>query len=219
VSADLVAVVPVKALAEAKSRLAPRLSPAARADLVLTMLDRVLAAVQASGQVGRCVVVSPDPAVRERAARAGATPLDEAPAIGEVPVTRHNAALGRARALALAWRPGALLVLAADLPFLTVANLQALAALGARDGTVVLAPDRAGTGTNALLLRPPGALPFCFGPDSYATHRQAAEERGLAVQLYRAPGTAFDLDQPADLDQWLTGGPGPALPLAAAGDA
>jgi len=63
--------------------------------------------------------------------------------------------------------------------------------------------------TNALLLRPPDALPFAFGVGSLARHR-AAEARGLSPRWCDAPGTALDLDTPADLaalDAVLAGAP------------
>ena len=100
-------------------------------------------------------------------------------------------------------------VVLGDLPLLTAADVAALVALAGGDApVVVLAPDRHERGTNALLLRPPDAIPFAFGPDSLARHRAAAAARGLPVRLYRAPGTALDLDTPEDLA---------ALPAHAAG--
>jgi len=75
----------------------------------------------------------------------------------------------------------------------------ALLALAERPPVAVLAPDRHGTGTNALLLRPPAALPFAFGVGSLARHRAVARARGLLSRSYDAPGTALDLDTPADL--------------------
>ena len=73
-------------------------------------------------------------------------------------------------------------------------------------GLVVLAPDRAGTGTNALLLRPPGSMPFAFGAGSYARHLALARKHGVAMATYRAAGTAFDVDGPADLAELRAGG-------------
>jgi 2-phospho-L-lactate guanylyltransferase len=77
---------------------------------------------------------------------------------------------------------------------------------GGRGGLVVLAPDRAGAGTNALLVRPPQALPFAFGPQSCARHVDLARERDLEVMFYRAPGTAFDVDRPEDLAELRVAG-------------
>ena len=96
----------------------------------------------------------------------------------------------------------ALLIVLGDLPLLTPADVAEMVALAA-PRTVVLAPDRHGTGSNALLLAPPGLLPFRFGPHSAARHAAAATRRGLALRRYVATGTAFDIDTPADLAAWL----------------
>jgi 2-phospho-L-lactate guanylyltransferase len=63
---------------------------------------------------------------------------------------------------------------------------------------VVLVPDRAREGTNLLLVAPPGAIPFRFGPGSRAAHAAAAS-RGGAVYLELAGPLSLDLDTPDDL--------------------
>jgi len=63
---------------------------------------------------------------------------------------------------------------------------------------LVIAPCRHGTGTNALLLRPPDLIPFAFGPDSFAAHCAAACAAGVEPIIYRADNIAFDLDTPED---------------------
>jgi 2-phospho-L-lactate guanylyltransferase len=67
---------------------------------------------------------------------------------------------------------------------------------------VVIAPSRRLDGTNALFLRPPGLIPFAFGPGSLEQHQQAARAMGLEPVIYRSPTTALDLDVPMDLEAW-----------------
>jgi 2-phospho-L-lactate guanylyltransferase len=59
----VLAVVPVKDLGGAKTRLAPILSDDARAGLVLEMLDRVLAACEEATAIARTLLVTPDPSL------------------------------------------------------------------------------------------------------------------------------------------------------------
>jgi 2-phospho-L-lactate guanylyltransferase len=202
---DIVAIVPVKALADAKSRLAPRLSPDERASLALRLFARVLEAVTGTAGIDRLVVVSSDEAVRRQARLGGAEVIDEPRAFDSVPgypnPEQHNAALEYARTVAIErWDPAALLVVAADLPFLSSADLTGLIERGTTEGTVVLGVDRDGTGTNALLLRPANALPFRFGPDSLAAHRAEALQRGLRFLVHDVRGIATDVDVPRDLE-------------------
>lgn len=186
-----VAVVPVKSLTAAKTRLAVALGPEERSALTLRTLRRVLAALDQPGIVAR-VVVSPDDRV-----------LDAARAIGVVALRQRshglNPGLAEARDWALARDAGALLIALGDLPLLSGVQVAAILALGDQPQTVVVAPDRHGTGTNLMLLRPPGAIPLRFGADSLARHRAAAEGRCIPVRTFEDPATALDLDTPDDL--------------------
>ncbi len=64
-----------------------------------------------------------------------------------------------------------------------------------------IAPDTAGTGTNALCLVSPQVFRFQFGLDSQRLHLEEAERAGLSPQVVSLPGLAFDVDSPADLDR------------------
>ena len=184
------AVVPVKDLQGTKSRLAPILDPGARAGLTLYMMGRVVAAIRSSGVEDVCVV-SPDRIVLNEAQRRGATPL--------VQESRGlNPALEEGRRRALELGASTLLVFPADLPLLEEEDVRTV--LEASEGhAVVISPDGARSGTNALLIRPPDALPFAFGPDSFEAHLEAARKRTLEVQVCERSHLAFDLDTAGDL--------------------
>ena len=194
----IAAVVPIKMLASAKTRLSAAFGAEERASLALWMLERVVGAVQAAGVVEQVAVVSPDARALAQAIRHGAVALRQ-----EHGTLNQGLALGREWARSVG--ADALMVLLGDLPLLHAEEVRGVVAL-ARDtwtperGGVVIAPDRAEIGTNVLLLRPPGGLPFAFGRESYALHSGLARERGLSVGIFHAPGTAFDLDMPADVE-------------------
>ncbi len=71
------AIVPVKTLTSAKSRLSPYLTQSQRQTVVLDMLDHVLHVLLASRLLERVSVVSPDARVLEQAAAWGAQALLE----------------------------------------------------------------------------------------------------------------------------------------------
>jgi 2-phospho-L-lactate guanylyltransferase len=77
------------------------------------------------------------------------------------------------------------------------------AALAASRGQplVAVAPSDARSGTNALLLHPPGAIDPCFGPASFEAHLRAAARVDAAVQVVSDPGLGFDLDTPDDIER------------------
>jgi 2-phospho-L-lactate/phosphoenolpyruvate guanylyltransferase len=118
------------------------------------------------------------------------------------PEARLNRALTAGQAHAKSLGAAAILVLPADLPLLTLDDLRALVTpLQEPDPTrpaLVLAPSH-DRGTNALLLRPPGVVPFAFGPRSFDRHRALAQAAGCAVSIVHTPSLTYDIDFPEDL--------------------
>ena len=196
------AAVPVKDLFGTKSRLAPLLDPGGRAGLTLYMMKRVISVLRrGSIPEGNLCVVSPDRHVLQTAAEAGAAPLAQSG-------TGLNPALDEARQWAISCGASSLLVLPADLPLLTADDIGGLLAAG-EEAPVAISSDASGTGTNALLLHPPEAMPFLFGSGSYRAHLEAARQRGLRVRECDLANVYFDIDTIEDLSKLdLPGEPG-----------
>lgn len=110
-----------------------------------------------------------------------------------------NAALHAGLAAAQAGGATRLLVLPADLPQLSRQDVELLAAAPA--GSMAIAPDRHGTGTNALSLPLPAAsaFRFAFGADSFAAHHDEALRLGLTIETIHSQTLARDIDCPEDL--------------------
>lgn len=204
-------VVPVKDLSRAKRRLSPRLEPAERRSLAVAMLRDVLEAARSARGVEGVLVITDDRKAAAIARENGAEICAEKrPSPSADGAERGEAKLNRALQIARRWLrdrdAGALLVLPADLPLATTADIEALAALDpgvtdeAADALVALVPDRTRGGTNALLLRPPNAIPFCFGRDSARHHRRLAEERGIRFRELDLGSLRLDVDEPSDLE-------------------
>jgi 2-phospho-L-lactate guanylyltransferase len=181
-------IIPVKPPGEGKQRLAEVLDVDARNRLVGAMLDSVLDAVSAARFVDRICILG-----ASRHGQSTAIPLLGDPGGG------LNAALTQALALAQAGGASRVVFIAADLPRITPRDVEALA--GAPDGTVAIAPDRHGTGTNAIALPLPQArgFTFAYGPDSFASHDAEAYRLGLDIAVIASPGLARDVDVPEDL--------------------
>ncbi|HEU6440119.1 MAG TPA: 2-phospho-L-lactate guanylyltransferase [Terriglobales bacterium] len=193
----IVAVVPVRSLSSGKSRLGEPLDAEERADLVLALLRRTVEQALAASRLTGVVVVSEDAdLLRQARAMGAASLLQERPGLNE--------GLAEARAAADP-EATAIMVLPADLPSVVasaideLAEVAELAQRAAPDRPVVaLVPDRHGTGTNALLVAPPDAIPFRFGAGSRVAHCSAARAAGASYVELAGPLT-FDLDTPEDL--------------------
>lgn len=185
------ALVPVKALNAAKSRLAPHLSRQQRETLVLDMLRHVLRVLLDSRLFERISVVSPDTRVLECAQSWGAWPLVEEQ-------HDHNSALHAAALREQAAGASAILTISADLPLLHASDIEAMVEQS-KQYQVVLAPSQDGTGTNAILVHPPLVLPYLFGPNSLQRYLQAATQQQLSNITYNSTGLALDIDTVDDL--------------------
>lgn len=179
-----VPLVPVKALAEAKGRLAPTVGPLQRRLLAIAMFEDVVAALQSVRGLERPVVVSPDREVWRRADAMGCRVVEEPAGAGDL-----NGALAAAAATA---NGSGLLVVAADLPLASAAGLERV--LAAATAPVAVVPSHDGGGTNVLAWRDPASFAPSFGPASAARHLAVPG----AVRVDE-PGLALDVDTADDL--------------------
>jgi 2-phospho-L-lactate guanylyltransferase len=185
------AVMAVRPVDEGKSRLADELSADDRKSLNINMFRHVFDIVREVVPVSCIIVVSRSEALLEEARAGGAH--------GAIETGRElNAALAEGSRIAVGRGASALLTISSDLPFLTAEDVEAMLAA---EGDVVIATDRAGIGTNALLIRRPFAMPYRYGGESLAAHKAAAAEAGLTITVVQRPGLARDIDTPADLTE------------------
>lgn len=193
------AILPVKSFPQAKQRLSDELEPELRQALAEAMLRDVLEALAQTRHLTGVLVVSPHPRPRELAELAGIRAIADAEA-------GHNAAASLG--IEMAGREGferALLV-PGDCPALDPLEIDQLLQRRTPEPSVIVVPDRHGTGTNALLLTPPGALAPSFGPGSCARHREHARAEGVAVEIVELGSLALDIDTPEDLESLAHGG-------------
>ena len=109
----------------------------------------------------------------------------------------------------------AVLRLPIDLPLITAEDIETILAADQSNPwanpSVVIVPSRDGTGTNAILRRPPTLFPSHFGAGSLAKHLREAKQANAACQLLQLPNIALDIDEPADLAELLGRGQGNAI--------
>ena len=65
---------------------------------------------------------------------------------------------------------------------------------------VVIAPDRHGKGTNALLMVPAGQIEYDFGEGSFHRHCERAKKSGARLEIVELHSLGLDLDLPEDLE-------------------
>jgi 2-phospho-L-lactate guanylyltransferase len=188
------AIVPVKPIQRANSRLAKVLNRVERADLSRQLLQHTLKTLAEVSQVERTLVISRDSEALAIARDHGAR------TVAEWGNPQLNNALVRASLVARGYGISAVLVLPADLPLLSRQDIEKLISLSGNPPEVILAPDRRETGTNAILSSPPGLIDYDFGPDSFQQHIKRAKAAGARVEICQLPSLELDLDVPDDLE-------------------
>jgi 2-phospho-L-lactate guanylyltransferase (CobY/MobA/RfbA family) len=113
----------------------------------------------------------------------------------------QNVAAARGIARAVEGGADAVLLLSSDLPLVTVDAVREVLEAGSRiEGPAAVAVRAVGRGgTNALYLRPPGAIALHFGSDSLAQFRHEADTKGVKFVVHDSDAMALDLDEPGDL--------------------
>ena len=205
---DVGAVVPVKRLGYALGRLSGVLDRAERRVLQSAMLGDVLAALAGSARLGEIVVVTSDQ--RARAV---------AESIGARTVADHDPPEGINAAVSLgldALDAHSALVVVSDLPLITTADVDHLIGAAPEGDAVVLARSQDGTGTNAMLITPPGAFAPNLGPGSLALHVAQSAAIGVSAEVVYHPGIGLDVDTPDDLAELVRREPGGATGRALA---
>lgn len=186
------AILPIKHFAEAKLRLAEELTASTRRALVEAMFSDVLLALRRSPAVDEILVITADRNAQRIAGGRGARVLDDHE-------RGHNAAVLIGIRAAMGDGIERALLVPGDCPMLEPAELDALVARPVPARSVLIVPDRHGTGTNALLLTPPDVLQPSFGPGSAERHLTEAGAKGIEAEIVEVPSLALDIDTPEDL--------------------
>lgn len=193
--------IPVKDLSRAKQRLAALMTQAERTRLAWAMLENTFAAAARVRTVDRIAIVTLyEPAI-VLADKYGMEVIAETEQISEsasVDFGSKEAAKRGAQAV---------LRLPIDLPLLTTEDIETILANDQPGDlpkqSVVIVPSRDGTGTNAILRRPPDLFLSHFGTGSLAKHLREAEAANAACKVVELPRIALDIDEPDDLVELL----------------
>jgi 2-phospho-L-lactate/phosphoenolpyruvate guanylyltransferase len=187
------AILPVKRFAQAKRRLGESVAGPLRDELARAMVGDVLTALAETASIELTLVVTGEPSVTDQARAQGAIVIDDSVQRGQSTAVL----LGVERAIAEEMER--VLCIPGDCPTLDPAELDSLLLDTPDAPGVVIVPDRHGSGTNGLLLRPPAAIAPSFGPDSCERHRALAMQAGAGYRIERPASLLLDIDTGADL--------------------
>jgi 2-phospho-L-lactate/phosphoenolpyruvate guanylyltransferase len=180
------AIVPVKGLSVANGRLDGTLSEDERNQLAEALFLDLIVKLPRSRCIDDILVVTADQAIARQVRWFGHKVLIQDADEG------HSEAAAAGARVAMAEGANRVAMLPVDCPMLDTDELDAH--IGRSPRTVLIIPDRHGTGTNGLVLAPPDVFTPAFGPDSCARHVSRA--RSFALEDVESMG--IDLDTPED---------------------
>ena len=197
------ALIPVKGFSNAKQRLSPLLAGADRELFAEVMFRDVLKQVLKARGLVETYVVTGDNKVAEIAASLGAQLIRERAEKGETDAV--DFARGELKQLGRE----AVLIIPGDMPLVRSADIEEVLAQvpeGASFPFALLVPSHDRMGTNALLLAPPDIIKLRFGYDSFTYHMSQVSAQGLPLRFIENERLALDIDEPKDLERFLSFG-------------
>lgn len=184
--------IPVKDLSFANERLSSILTQEKRTALAYAMLEDVFDAVSQSKLADKKIIVTLDKKAKEMAIELGFDVIEEEKQEGEsssvdeaIQVCKHMGAKS-------------VLVIPGDAPLITEQDLDFILDKEKDSPNVILVPSGDKLGTNAILRKPPDAIPSRFGHDSFRKHKEEADKKNIPYETYEIPNIALDIDEPKD---------------------
>jgi 2-phospho-L-lactate/phosphoenolpyruvate guanylyltransferase len=197
--------IPVKDLSCAKQRLAQLFTQEERTRLAWMMLETTFAAATGVRNVDRLAVVTLYPPAISLAEKYGMEVISETAQISEsVSVDFGSHELKKRGA-------SSVLRLPIDLPLIKTEDIEMILSYAKARPHIVIVPSRDGTGTNAILRKPPDLFPSHFGPGSFLKHLREAEKAKAECEVIHLPRVALDIDDAEDVKEMMEQGRGTSL--------
>jgi len=190
------ALIPVKDLNNAKSRLADCLNADERKKLLLAMLADVLAATSA---IPTIVICPEDISVHFQGFENVVFLLQDGG-------RNLNSAVVQANNYAVSQGAEATLFVPADMPLIRAEEIEKVLELGRKKSVVITQASDGGTG---ILYRcPPDVMESRFTSDSFTDHLREAQDKGIEMHVHSAFPLSLDIDTIDDLRLFMEHGAG-----------
>jgi len=191
-------IVPVKDLSKAKERLSSLLPQHERTALAYAMLEDVLLALKGSKLADRKFIVTLDAKAIEIAKGLEIEIIEETEQNGE------SASVDYASQICKDMGAASVLVIPGDAPLIASSDIDSILEREKNTPCIIFVPARDELGTNAILRKPPDAIPSMFGHDSYRKHMNEADKNNIPYESYDNPRIGLDIDRPEDLIEFVS---------------
>ena len=191
------AILPVKDMTNAKTRLSDVLYQNERHDFFHAMLTDVLGAVCATPLLEGVAIITKDKEAQELARHHNIDFILENENNGQTTaVSRAISWLKTKNITTVMQIPG-------DIPLTTPTELISVIESHRLAPSMSIVPARDKRGSNCVICSPPDVIKLNFGNNSFIPHLHAAKQAGIRPTISSLPGIGLDIDTPDDLKAFL----------------
>jgi 2-phospho-L-lactate/phosphoenolpyruvate guanylyltransferase len=190
----IAAVIPMKNLNFAKSRLSTILTWQQRKNLIFFLLDITTKALKESRLITEIIVVSSDKTIEEFSFE------------NSLKFIKEDSDSGVNNAVILADRYcinnniDANIVIPHDLPFISAKEIDQICNNSEKyPKCIIICPSKRFDGTNILFRKPPNVIKTFYDDNSYMNHLKEAQKHNLPIESLELDNLMFDIDTREDL--------------------
>ena len=193
----IAAVIPMKKLHLAKSRLSNILSPQQRKNLAMYLLDATIKELKESNCISEIIIVSSDNAVKKYSY------LNNLNFIQDFDEGVNHAVILADR-YCINNDINANVVIPQDLPFISAKEIDEICTLSNKyDKCIIICPSKRFDGTNVLFRKPPDVIKTFYDDNSYMNHLKEAYKFQIPIESLDIVNLRFDIDTKEDLLELL----------------
>lgn len=199
----IAAVIPMKNLHLAKSRLSTILTLQQRKNLAFFLLNATIKTLKESQLIYEIIVVSSDKTIEKFSIE------------NSLKIIKDSADNGVNNAVILADRYcidndiDANIVIPHDLPFISAKEIDQICTISEKyPKCIIICPSKRFDGTNILFRKPPNVIKTFYDNNSYINHLKEAQKFNIPIESLDLDSLMFDIDTKEDLIEFLYCKPG-----------
>lgn len=194
----IAAVIPMKNLHYAKSRLSNILTLQQRKELVLFLFNITIKTLKKSKFISEIIVVSSDKTIEKISFKNGLIFIKDSD-------NGVNNAIILADRYCVQNNIDASIVIPHDLPFISVKEIDYTCNISEKyPKCVIICPSKRFDGTNILFRKPPSVIATFYDNNSYLNHLKEAEKFNIPLESINLDNLMFDIDTREDLLDFLS---------------
>ncbi|HEU4483243.1 MAG TPA: 2-phospho-L-lactate guanylyltransferase [Nitrososphaeraceae archaeon] len=189
----IAAVIPMKSLHSAKSRLSNILTAQQRKNLAMYLLDATIKEIKKSCIISEIIIVSNDKAVKNYSCLNNLKFIkDSEEGVNKAVILADNYCIDNGI--------NANIVIPHDLPFISAKEIDKICTMSNKyHKCIIICPSKRFDGTNILFRKPPDVIKTHYDDNSYMNHLKEAYKFKIPIESLDIVKLRFDLDTKEDL--------------------